>query len=82
MAKQQPTLLEKRYLVDWDLVVMKGDTLDPAFWVALFQSKPEALYDLLYDVYATKKGKLGRGRRKKMNGSLEELWELVYGVDR
>lgn len=67
--------------MDWDLVVMKGDTLDPAFWVALFRQHPEALYDLLYDIVATKKGKLGRGRRKKMNGSLEDVWGLVYGKE-
>lgn len=58
---------------------MELDTQDPNTWVALFHEKPEALYDLLYDIYATKKGKLGRGRRKKMNGSLEELWILIYG---
>ncbi len=65
----------------WDKLDLKEDTLDPQFWVHLFEEKPEALYDLLYDIYATRKGKLGRGRRKRMNGSLDELWALVYGDD-
>lgn len=63
------------------LLEIEEDTADPRMWVELFNDKPEALYDLLYDIYATRKGKLGRGRRKKMNGSLDELWDLVYGVD-
>jgi hypothetical protein len=72
--------------MDWenvkDVDLSKANSHDPGFWVTLFAAKPEALYDLLYDVYATKKGKLGRGRRKKMNGSLDELWSLVYGEEK
>jgi hypothetical protein len=65
--------------MDWERLDLNGDTLDPGFWMELFEDKPEALYDLCYDIFATKKGKLGRGRRKRMNGSLDELWSLVYG---
>lgn len=69
----------RTYNMNWDNVTLDGDTTDSQFWVDLFRDRPEALFDLLYDVYATKKGKLGRGRRKKMNGSLQELWDLFYG---
>lgn len=65
--------------MNWDLVALKGDTTDPHFWTELFRDKPEALYSLLYDIYATREGKLGRGRRRKMNGSLDRLWEIIYG---
>lgn len=65
--------------MDWTRVGVYSGTDNPEYWIGLFQEKPEALYDLLYDVYATKKGKLGRGRRKKMNGSLDDLWALIYG---
>lgn len=68
--------------MNWDLIILEGDTTDPQFWADLFRDHPESFYDLLYDVYATKKGKLGRGRRKRMNGSLDELWSLFYGEDR
>ncbi len=67
--------------MDWTTLNLSPETDDPRYWMNLFAQKPEALYDLLYDVYATRKGKLGRGRRKKMNGSLEELWALIYGDD-
>lgn len=65
--------------MDWTRVGIYQETDNPQYWVDLFHDKPEALYDLLYDVYATKKGKIGRGRRRKMNGSLDELWALIYG---
>lgn len=65
--------------MDWTRVGVYQDTDNAQYWIDLFHEKPEALYDLLYDVYATKKGKIGRGRRRKMNGSLDELWALIYG---
>lgn len=71
--------------MDWTRInyvkLAEDDTKLVEFWVTTFVERPEILYDLLYDIYATKKGKLGKGRRKKMNGSLDELWDLVYGED-
>jgi hypothetical protein len=71
--------------MEWDRVdyvkLAEDDTKDKEFWITMFTARPEMLYDLLYDIFATKKGKLGKGRRKRMNGSLDELWSLVYGEE-
>lgn len=72
--------------MDWERIdyvkLAEDSTKTKEFWVAVFAERPEILYDLLYDIFATKKGKLGKGRRKRMNGSLDELWALVYGEDK
>ena len=65
--------------MNWEKVDLKGDTLDTTFWIDLFRREPEALHSLLYDIYATSKGILGRGRRKRMVGNLDELWDMIFG---
>lgn len=71
--------------MDWQRVdyvkLAEEDSLLVEFWVTTFEERPEVLHDLLYDIWATKKGKLGKGRRKKMSGNLDELWDLVYGSE-
>lgn len=52
---------------------------DVQFWEKLFIEKPESLHTILYDIYAVHHGTLGRGRRKKLDGSLDELWSIVFG---
>lgn len=59
------------------------NTTDPQFWVKLFRDQPGALHSLLYDIYSITKAQAegkGKGRRAKvMDGSLEELFEMVLG---
>lgn len=58
-------------------------TDDPNFWMKLFKEQPGALHSLLYDVYSITKAQQegrGKGRRAKvMDGTLEELFEMVMG---
>jgi hypothetical protein len=71
--------------MDWNRIdyvkLVEDDTKLKEFWVTTFEVRPEILYDLLYDIVANKKGKLGKGKRKKMNGNLEDIWDCVYGED-
>lgn len=47
-------------------------------WEDTFKTNPSSLYELLYDLYALGTGQLGKGKRRKLDGSLEELWRIVY----
>jgi hypothetical protein len=71
--------------MDWNRIdyvrLAEDDTKLKEFWVTTFEENPQLLYDLLYDIVATKQGTIGKGRRRKMNGNLDDVWRCVYGGD-
>ncbi len=72
-------------MTDWDRVSLvqytNGRHNTVEFWQKLFENKPDALHSILYDIVATKRGCLGKGRRKRLNGSLDEVWTAVFGEE-
>ncbi len=72
--------------MDWAKVnyvkLAEDDTKLKEFWVTSFQETPQMLYDLLYDIVALKNNKLSKNRRRAMEGSLDDIWNAVFGEDK